>query len=68
MKKHFILSSLLALGLFQAAFAEQQKPHGFLFYDDKQLPTIKTQPKKKQAEPPKPEKQVSENKHIAGVI
>ncbi|MBO4576771.1 MAG: conjugal transfer protein TraF [Neisseriaceae bacterium] len=59
MKKHFILSSLLALGLFQAAFAEQQKPHGFLFYDDKQLPTIKTQPKKKQAEPPKPEKQVS---------
>lgn len=59
-KQSLILTAVFALGLFQAAFAEQQqKPRGFLFYDDKHLPTIKTQPKKKQAEPPKPEKQVS---------
>ena len=58
-KQRIILTAVFSLGLFQAAFAEQQKPHGFLFYDDKQLPTIKTQPKKKQAEPPKPAKQVS---------
>ena len=58
-KQRIILTAVFSLGLFQAAFAEQQKPHGFLFYDDKQLPVIKTQPKKKQAEPPKPAKQVS---------
>ncbi|MBQ9724752.1 MAG: conjugal transfer protein TraF [Neisseriaceae bacterium] len=54
-----ILAVLTTLLPFQTAFGEQQqKPRGFLFYDDKQLPVIKTQPKKKQPEM-QPETKVS---------
>ena len=55
-KQSLILTAVFALGLFQAAFGDtvkqsgNDKPRGFLFYDDKQLPVIKTQPKKKQPE------------------
>ena len=50
------LFALFLLAGFQAAFAEQDRPHGFLFYDDKQLPTIEPTRKKK---PEQPEKKVS---------
>lgn len=54
-----VLAVLTTLLPFQTAFGEQQqKPRGFLFYDDKQLPVIKTQPKKKQPEM-QPETKVS---------
>ncbi|MBO4575499.1 MAG: conjugal transfer protein TraF [Neisseriaceae bacterium] len=52
MKKTFF--ALFLLAGFQVAFAEQDRPHGFLFYDDKQLPTIEPTRKK----PKQPEKQV----------
>lgn len=53
MKKTLI--GLLMLGIFQVACADAQQPRkGFLFYEDKQLPTIKPQPKKKK----QPEKTV----------
>lgn len=56
MKKTLI--ALLLLTGFQAAFADTQsgndRPRGFLFYDDKQLPTIKVTPKKKPSEEIKP--------------
>lgn len=52
MKKTLI--GLLMLGIFQVACADAQQPRkGFLFYEDKQLPTIKPQPKKKK-QPEKP--------------
>lgn len=51
MKRRLFLLVLFSSLSFQAAFAEQaQGRRGFLFYDDKQLPVIKTQPKKKPPE------------------
>ncbi|MBQ9723767.1 MAG: conjugal transfer protein TraF [Neisseriaceae bacterium] len=52
------LLALFLLAGFQAAFAEQDRPRGFLFYDDKELPTIKITPKKQATKEQKPQVQV----------
>ena len=49
--KHFLLSVLLSFALCGNALADDDRPRGFLFYDDKQLPTI--EPTRKKPKEPK---------------
>lgn len=58
MKSKIFLLGLLSCLFSVSAFAENtDKPRGFLFYDDKELPTIKITPKKKSPKEQKPQVQ-----------